>query len=47
MDENLIRKTLQILKTEPIHETLLDELQIKVCFIFEICFQLIFNLKGF
>jgi len=31
MDENLINKTLKILNTETIDETLLDELQTKVC----------------
>jgi hypothetical protein len=31
MDENLIEKTLKILHTETIDETLLDELQAKVC----------------
>jgi hypothetical protein len=36
MDENLINKTLNILNTETIDETLLDELQIKVCFILNI-----------
>jgi hypothetical protein len=30
MDENLIQKTLKILRTEAIDETLLDELQSKV-----------------
>ncbi len=30
MDENLINKTLKILNTEAIDETLLDELQTKV-----------------
>ncbi|CAF5078454.1 unnamed protein product, partial [Rotaria sp. Silwood1] len=29
MDENLIQKTLKILKTESLNETLLDELQTK------------------
>jgi hypothetical protein len=32
MDENLVQNTLKILKTESIDETLLDELQSKVCF---------------
>lgn len=32
MDENLLIKTLKIINTETIDETLLDELQGKVCF---------------
>ncbi len=42
MDENLIQKTLKNLKTESIDETLLDELQTKVCvFLFNLNFYLI------
>ncbi len=41
MDENLLDKTLKTMHTETIDETLLDELQAKVCFRvffkFEIC----------
>ena len=31
MDEHLVQKTLRILNTQTIDETLLDELQAKVC----------------
>lgn len=33
MDDNLIQKTLRILRTDSIDETLLDELQSKVCYL--------------
>ena len=53
MDENLINKTLKIMNTQTIDETLLDELQAKVCLrekiligiLFEFCRFLKFSLR--
>jgi hypothetical protein len=47
MDENLINKTLKILNTETIDETLLDELQTKVCLRFFFRLNRIMNYKRF
>jgi len=49
MDETLINQTLKNLNSETVSETLLDELQTKVCSIFSSLksIHLIINLKGF